>query len=695
MAGTSNQNVIISITGESTGIQKAAKSGAQALQQLNQRINDIVLSNARWDDSTKKLRIGTLSQIDVVNRAKQVAAQLTAERARAIKVNEMLTASLTKQELALLRSNGLMQGMSNASGSASFALLSLTQGIQDAGNFGMGAAQGIRAVNNNIQSFVTAATFAASQTEGGIVAVFKNMGKAMIGPAGILFAFSVVSAAVEFFANKSQTAKSDVEDLTKAWEDAAGSMIEFQDVMDGNKFRIPESALKGVAETLRAEVETIDKARARGADAIIGDKINSIEALASAYLRASAEAINNEGAILKLETERLANNEEILAAQKLGASVTDAELEANRALLKQFDEEIAKNERLRSIRAQLEKQGQVLSDKPDRLREERVELTEIEKLERDILETRSFIYSSDQKRIASLSVEKQYLTDLEEITSTNLELEQRIKDLTYDNVVSGLIEIHQQEEYNKELRETIRLWEIRAGIRDIELPDWDIDLGSRLETDADRAVKALDKLNNAFENVAAQGITSMIDGLLSLATGQEKNLAVGLILPFADMAIQLGKIAIFAGLGIEKIKSAFKNLHGPTAIAAGVALVTLGSVVKSQIKQTGSSIGASSGGSSFSSPNTFSPPNTFSSFTSLAQITAQGAGPSLAGGGSSASNNMQFRFVMRGDELIGVMDNTIAKGDAIVGRGTIGTSNRSSFVYSDVLDGIYRDGKGV
>ena len=56
---------------------------------------------------------------------------------------------------------------------------------------------------------------------------------------------------------------------------------------------------------------------------------------------------------------------------------------------------------------------------------------------------------------------------------------------------------------------------------------------------------------------------------------------------------------------------------------------------------------------------------------------------------------MQFRFVMRGDELIGVMDNTIAKGDAIVGRGTIGTSNRSSFVYSDVLDGIYRDGKGV
>ena len=85
MAGTSNQNVIISITGESTGIQKAAKSGAQALQQLNQRINDIVLSNARWDDSTKKLRIGTLSQIDVVNRAKQVTAQLTNEKPRAIK----------------------------------------------------------------------------------------------------------------------------------------------------------------------------------------------------------------------------------------------------------------------------------------------------------------------------------------------------------------------------------------------------------------------------------------------------------------------------------------------------------------------------------------------------------------------------------------------------------------------------------
>jgi hypothetical protein len=61
---------------------------------------------------------------------------------------------------------GVVQGTTGAAGSAQFAVLGLTQGVQDMGNFGMGAAQGIRAVNNNIQQFATALTFAAAQAGG-------------------------------------------------------------------------------------------------------------------------------------------------------------------------------------------------------------------------------------------------------------------------------------------------------------------------------------------------------------------------------------------------------------------------------------------------------------------------------------------------------------------------------------------------
>ena len=186
----------------------------------------------------------------------------------------------------------------------------------------------------------------------------------------------------------------------------------------------------------------------------------------------------------------------------------------------------------------------------------------------------------------------------------------------------------------------------------------DYKMGEKVETDADRAVKALDKLNNAFENVAAQGITSVIDGLAQLATGQEKSLAVGLILPFADMAIQLGKIAIATGIGLTGIKKAFEfPLHPGAAIAAGVALVTLGSVVKSQIKKTGSSIGASSGGSGGVGSTRGVGAVSFGAFSGATSIASlpNGAGLGLTTGYQPPTLT-DYRFEIRGRDLVSVLD---------------------------------------
>jgi len=52
---------------------------------------------------------------------------------------------------------------------------------------------------------------------------------------------------------------------------------------------------------------------------------------------------------------------------------------------------------------------------------------------------------------------------------------------------------------------------------------------------------------------------------------------------FADLAIQLGTLAIGYGIAIENIKIALASLAGPVAIAAGVALVALGAGLKGAI----------------------------------------------------------------------------------------------------------------
>ena len=669
-----------------------------------------------------------------------------------------LTAVTNTHTGAVARGNAAMANTTSAAGSAQFAVLGLTQGIQDVGNFGMGMAQGIRAVNNNVQQFATALTFASVQA-GGLGLAIKGMWAAIMGPAGILLAFSITTAAIEYFSNASQRANKNTKELkdrltelfsVKTLDGIEVSALGLIDVADASD-RIAEkfeNAKASIKETINESI------RAAGALNTAADAGLNLGIATTLFYRENGEALSATNVALdeaaskwrevskeqreaaddarKLQeasrdlvvemgvdelAESLAKQAESVSEYdrivKKATAVAESGLGSESAFDKAFasfsEKLIAVNSDLRvteSEFAKISKSGETASTLAEEwakgLGRFATNFTEGIESAKDTVgqleENLRRLQGPEGERLVALELQAEALEKQIQLTKDLLEFE-----------LSGLpdgapekVSVLDPEQIDRTKNRVIQsAGEIAGVVQRLQvssnLSGIVSDYGERVETDADRAVKALDKLNNAFENVAAQGITSMIDGLASLATGQEKNLAVALILPFADMAIQLGKIAIATGIGLTGIKKAFEPpFHPGVAIAAGVALVTLGSVVKSQIKKTGSSIGASSGGSSFSSPNTFSPPNTFSNFTSLAQITAQGAGPSFAGGGGfSASNNMQFRFVMRGDELIGVMDNTIAKGDAIVGRGTIGTSNRSSFVYSDVLDGIYRDGKGV
>ena len=93
-------------------------------------------------------------------------------------------------------------------------------------------------------------------------------------------------------------------------------------------------------------------------------------------------------------------------------------------------------------------------------------------------------------------------------------------------------------------------------------------------------------LQNLASGIGA-ALGSAITGGGNLA-GKLSKVLLGTI---GNMAVQLGKLAIKIGITLEKVKLAFKGPSGFLAIAAGAALVALGSIFKAGAAKIGSSGG--------------------------------------------------------------------------------------------------------
>lgn len=89
-------------------------------------------------------------------------------------------------------------------------------------------------------------------------------------------------------------------------------------------------------------------------------------------------------------------------------------------------------------------------------------------------------------------------------------------------------------------------------------------------------------------------------GEMLAGTGTLSDLGSIVLSSLADLAIQVGKIAIGVGIATFGIKAALESLNPVLAIAAGVALVALGSAAKGALSKS------ASGGGTFSSASTSS-----------------------------------------------------------------------------------------
>lgn len=98
--------------------------------------------------------------------------------------------------------------------------------------------------------------------------------------------------------------------------------------------------------------------------------------------------------------------------------------------------------------------------------------------------------------------------------------------------------------------------------------------------------KEIIDLSKELASLVEQGVASASESIGSLigdlATGGEawSNFANSAISAFGDMAISVGKLAVSTGVATLGIKAALESLNGYAAIAAGAALIALGTAVK-------------------------------------------------------------------------------------------------------------------
>lgn len=119
----------------------------------------------------------------------------------------------------------------------------------------------------------------------------------------------------------------------------------------------------------------------------------------------------------------------------------------------------------------------------------------------------------------------------------------------------------------------------------------------------EEAVKKFEEAAERWKEAAIEGFSAgcqeMMNQLMGLEEFNPGAIMQALLEPLADMAIKEGEILIAEGIGVEACKKALESLNGYAAIAAGAALVMIGSAAKMGLAALASTGGGSSAASTY------------------------------------------------------------------------------------------------
>lgn len=212
-----------------------------------------------------------------------------------------------------------------------------------------------------------------------------------------------------------------------------------------------------------------------------------------------------------------------------------------------------------------------------------------------------------QLRTALADVGKSDLTKLKETLTERLSLitrayQQELITQTSFNDLKAKAEL----DYNLKVRELnkgttidfVESWTF-AGLQFGFVVESAIDKQKKL---VDAAKQAGDMISQAFGNIISQGVQRLVNGLLS-GKNAFKNFGKFILSTMGDLAIQVGTLFITTGLAMNALKA----LDSSGAIAAGIGLVAIGTVLKNMGGTSGATEAVSGNNGAGGTGSDFSP----------------------------------------------------------------------------------------
>ena len=189
---------------------------------------------------------------------------------------------------------------------------------------------------------------------------------------------------------------------------------------------------------------------------------------------------------------------------------------------------------------------------------------------------------------------------------------------------------------------------------DLGVDEAAIEANEKLRLALELQKKTIEDFNKELGSIVTNGTVNALAGIGdaiggALASGGNVIDAVGksILGSMGTMLQELGKATIAYGVGLIAIKAAIKN--PATAIAAGVAMVALGSMIGKAVSKSSSVVGGDGGGGG----------STGRDYTSPAS--------SVSTGGGGGFTNGSVVFEISGQKLIGVLSNTLENNKRIGG----------------------------
>lgn len=334
-----------------------------------------------------------------------------------------------------------------------------------------------------------------------------------------------------------------------------------------SRYGIQITGAEGSAERLNSAISALTQQVGGQAEAIAGAGVNSWEQAKNAWGDASevlgsilAPAVSQTGIAIKgmlevMQTDKLTFWEK-LAAMLSPYGIAQAEIKKNTEdLIEQFEDEKKARESQSEI---IVKQIPLLDQLNDKIKEQ-TELWKSSISESELI--------NRKKRLEQLQEEKKLLEELG--TAKYFLDQQKKKDI---EGLSPLKAISATGVTGKTTEE--------PGLK----PTINTEFIDQYALSAEQLLAINEEIQNSFADLTS----SMVEAFAQMAASGEGFQPGLLLLPIANVAENLGKLAISTGIATMGIKKALESLQGPVAIAAGIALVALAAAVKAKMSSMAS-----------------------------------------------------------------------------------------------------------